>query len=325
MTRGYAMTNVQSEKAFQQRLNKLLEDQNDNNRNYSSRLQEKGVEYAIVLPLLENVLDYDPLEDIKYEFSSEHVYDQRFDFLLDDRIVLETKALGNPLTKDVIDQITRYISKNDEISYGILTNGLIYDFFVQRTYIQNVANKGQDIIGAKKNVYNVLTLEAGDERFFEVVRLFSKSSYQATFEAISKYVFKQIVPTPGKDPIIVSDKKLNEYIKENIRSTLDFKKGYYLDQIRKGELEPDTKLCYKDDFIGIEAHVQSDGTILIPKGSVKVDANKIMEDGTFRPLLNNLQKWFDQDRIFYDPKDIFREASGKQKIFNKDWYLEICS
>ena len=86
------MSNAQLQKIFQQRLNKILDDQDKDSPVYSGKLREKGVEYSIILPLLETILNFDPIDDIEYECNSNQVHGQRFDFLLDGCFVVESKS-----------------------------------------------------------------------------------------------------------------------------------------------------------------------------------------------------------------------------------------
>ncbi len=312
------MTVVQGEMAFKQRLNKILEDQETNEPAIPPRLQEKGVECTILVPMFEYLLGYDPVDDIQYEETSTEVFHQRFDFLLDHRFVVESKALDSPITKREVEQISKYIAQNDEINYGMLSNGLEYVFLVQKSFIENVANSGEAIVGATRPVYNVLTVSATDDKFLEIMSLFSRSSYHEVFTAIAKYVFRQLVPKKGPTSPIASDRDLDEYIKDLIEQKMDFKRGYYLDKIRAGEYVPGQTLKYEDKYISVSVELQPDGTVKLPQGGIRIkDTNAILADGEFKPLINLLTEWYDSEQFFEDPKDIFRKATGKQKVSSK--------
>lgn len=311
------MPTIQGETAYRQRLKAIVDDQSNDNPIFPERLQEKGVEATVLVPLFENLLGYDPVDDIQYEHTSRVVHGQRFDFLLDGRFIVESKPLNTPLTGKVVKQVTDYISKNDDINYGMLSNGIEYVFLVQRAFIERVANEGQPIVGATQNVYNVLKLSADDDRFFEIMPLFSKTSYDEAFKGIAKYAYRQLVPTKGPTTPIVSDRELDKYVKELIEQRMDFKRGHYLDQIRSGKLHPGQELFYKDKYVKFTVEVLPDGTVKLPKKGVQVDANAILSDGEFTPLIGMLTEWHKADQIFEDPKDIFRAALGKSRIGSK--------
>ena len=82
-------------------------------------------------------------------------------------------------------------------------------------------------------------------------------------------------------------------------------------------MKPGDKLFYDDGNVRIEIVVQPDGTVLLPKSSVVVrDMNKILKDRTFKPLLMLVvNQWCNEDSVFEDPRDIFRMAIGKQKLY----------
>ncbi len=317
------MSITQVETVFKQRLKHIVEDHAKDDPTIPERLKEKGVECTILMPLFEDILGYDPVLDIEYELSSSKVHGQRFDFLLDGCFVVEAKALNVLLTGNIIDQIIKYISMNDEINYGMLTNGIQYVFFIQKTFIEKVANSGEEIIGARRSVYSVLTVGAEDDYFVEIMRLFSKQTYDEVFRRIAKYAFRQLVVKKGPKTAIAEDKELDTYIKKLIEKRMDFKQGKYLPKIRSGEYKAGQKLVYKDKYIQITIEVQTDGTVKLPKNGIEVDANAILETGVFKPVLSLIIDWHDKEQSFQDPKDIFRQALGKAKI-SKKYYFKEC-
>jgi hypothetical protein len=311
------MTTLQGGPAFMQRLNVILADQANDPPELPDRLNEKGVECSILIPLFENILGYDPVDDIEYEVTSKKVHGQRFDFLLDGRFVVESKALNTPLTGKVVKQIADYIAQNDDINYGMLTNGIEYVFLIQRAFIERVANDNDPIVGATQIVYNVLTLSADDQHFADIIPLFSKTSYDEAFKAIARYAFRQLVPTKGPTTKIVVDKELDKYVKSLIEEKMDFKRGYYLGRIRSGELASGQQLIYQDKYVSIAVVLQPDGTVRLPKASVIADVNAMLADQEFLALVPLLTEWHGADQVFEDPRDIFKLATGKQKISSK--------
>jgi hypothetical protein len=292
------MPTIQSDTAFRQRIKSIIADQANDPPILPDRLKEKGVEYTILVPLFENLLGYDPVDDIEYELSSRKVHGQRFDFLLDGKFVVESKALNTPLTGNIVKQVSDYIFFNDDINYGMVSNGLEFVFLIQRSFIEKVGNAGEPIVGATQNVYNVLTLAADDERFFDIIMLFSKTSYDEAFRAIAKYAFRQLVPTKGPTTPIVPDRAIDQYVKGLIEEKMDFKRGFYLNRIRAGELIAGQKLRYADKYVTITVTLQPDGTLGLPRGAVEVDANAILKDGEFKPLIGLITEWHDADQIF---------------------------
>lgn len=73
--------------------------------------------------------------------------------------------------------------------------------------------------------------------------------------------------------------------------------------------------------IGVRVH--PDGTGTLPKGSVEVDANAIVTDGEFKPLMGLLTDWHDVDQLFEDPKDIFRLGLGKERVQGRHEFSQV--
>lgn len=311
--------NPQAEKAIRQRIAKLTENES-NTQYYRNRLSEKGVECAILMPLLEHVLDFDPLDDIEYEITSREKFGQRFDFLLDSRFIIEAKSPSSLLDSKTLQQSVEYISGNQDINYGVFTNGWSYIFLIQRTFIEKIANNGNELIGLPKQVYEVLKLDLNDPNFMDIFTLFSKTSYDETFRSIARYVYRMFVPTKGPMPVIVSDKILDEYIKKLISEKINFKKGYYLRDIQKGKVNPGDRFAYDDGNVRIEIVVQADGRVLLPKEGVKIkDLQKLVDNGEFPKLIEKFRSWYTEDQKYDDPKQILWEATGKHHLVGKKY------
>ena len=308
------MTEAQRLYTVRQRLERVRKDLESSDPELPNRLNEKGVECAILVPLFEDVLGYDPITDIEYESTSTQNHGQRFDFLLDHRLLVETKSLTTQLSDRAIAQISEYIGLNDEISFGIATNGVEYALLMERHFIEKKANQGEPIVGAVKNVYHIFTIDSGEEKFYEIMDLFNRTSYEQSMVAVAKYVLRQLVPSKGPHAYIFRDRELDQRIKDKIEKQMDFSQGVYLQQIRSGELKPSQELFFSDEYVKVTVILEADGSVTLPKGGIEVDANKILTDRKYLPLLEKLTDWHSQEQRFKDPRDILREASGKKRI-----------
>lgn len=308
------MTEAQRLYTVRQRLERVSKDLDSESSTLPNRLNEKGVECAILVPLFEDVLGYDPVEDIEYESTSTQNHGQRFDFLLDSRLLVETKSLTTRLTDRAIAQISDYIGLNDQIAFGIATNGIEYALLMERSFIEKKANQGEPIIGAVKNVYHIFTIDSSEEYFYEMIDLFNRSSYEQSMIAVAKYVLRQLVPSKGPYTAIFQNRELDQIIKDKIEEQMDFTQGVFLQQIRSGELRPEQRLVFSDEYITVTVVLEPDGSVYLPQGGIEVDANKILADGKYLPVLEKLGDWHTEKPRFKDPRDILREASGKKRI-----------
>ncbi len=316
-----------TEKNIKSRLDFLRKDQSDENKEsyLSNRLKEKGVECSIIIPIFETILDFDAMLDIKYEESSLEKNNQRFDFLINDDFVIEAKSLGTVLSTQV-KQMKKYISGNDRINYGILTNGWHYAVFIQKSFIEIIANEGKSIPELKQQkVLNVLTLSLDDDLFFDKIKIFSKNIYKESFKKIARFVFSCVVPKRGKSPSIHEDRDIDKKLQEEIKEKVSIKKGAYYDQIKNGELKVGDKLIYKNDEIQIEIIIEENGIIRLPKDGAKIlDMSKVIENGKYKPMVELvIGSWHESDSLYEDPKDIFRGALGKQRISDRYIFKKV--
>jgi hypothetical protein len=307
------------ESGLKQRLKRIVEDEQSENPQFRGKLNEKGIECSILIPIFEIFLGFDALEDITYESASANRNDQRFDFLIDNRFLVEAKRLGANLA-DIKKQIVDYIITNDRINYGLLSNGYNFSFYIQKSYIKKYLGPHEEIhVPIKRDVLPVFTISIDDEYFEPIIRLFSKDTYIEHFERIARYVLSRY--NNGKVSKITGDRDLNEKIKELIREEVDPKAGYYLNDIKANRIKQGDILAYENDNVKIPISVEMDGRVRLSKGSAEIkNMNRTMESA-FRPMIDRiLNSWNEKDHIFDNPLDIIREATGKKKLYKQEQY-----
>ncbi len=135
-------------------------------------LKEKGVEYCVVFPLFEIVLAFDPIEDFIMESYSDSNNNQIFDFVVKSKdegssLIIEAKSFKEKSLKVHENQITRYMKDNDRLPWGILTNGLTWNFYISKKYIEQKFNEGNSISYIKPTVLKIFSLELENEYFFD--------------------------------------------------------------------------------------------------------------------------------------------------------------
>lgn len=285
-----------------------------------SRLHEKGVECAIVVPLLEIVLDFDAM-DIGYEQESTSKHGQRFDFLLEGKFLVECKALGANLDEHR-KQISRYIQGNNEINYGLLTNGIDYQFWIQKTYLEKVAGSDLRHTDAVACILE-LSLQRDNSQFLlDAIRIFSKKSYVQTFEAIASVAGYYAAGSRGKPRNVHEDRKINEELRERIRSAVVVTKGVFYDDVVNGKLAAGTLLRFADDCVSITVEVTETGTVILRKGGANV-LNMVlaMKEGWEAMIPLAMGKWLEADTEFQDPLELIKIALNRQRLTNKERYI----
>lgn len=202
----------------------------------------------------------------------------------------------------------------------MLTNGDFYEFYIQQEYIlkSNKSGKKPDIpIG--KEVLPVLSVSCEDEEFLDIIKLFSKDTYEEHFDRIAQYVLSRYSKGHGIHKI-TDDKNLNKIIKEKIDKTLNVEKGCYLKEIKNGKLNPGDKLQFENGVVKIVVTVQGDGRVKLENGNANVmDVIKARET-EFKPMIDLIShpennNWY---KTYSDPFDIIRDAINKRKLYHKE-------
>jgi hypothetical protein len=305
---------VTNEASFKQRIGFLKEALEKEGNEIATNLNEKGVECSILIPLLEHILGFDALTDVKYEYTSDKRF-ERFDFLVDNRLLIEAKKLNASLNDNIISQIEKYIKNHDFIKYGILTNGSDYVFFVKKDFIKEFLGAEEKFrVEYDNDVFRVLQISIDGEKFFEIMGEFHKNKYHETFRQIARFVLTLINKT--RITKIVDDKDLNTLLQTMITQCVDVQEGEFLKDIQSGKIKVGQTLKYENDDLCIPVVVMNDGRVKLVKGSINVKNMNNVDSSEFKPIIDLARnEWKTTDVIFNDTKDIIRAAINKQRLY----------
>ena len=299
--------------SFRQRVDNLKDDLSADSSELVQRLNEKGVECSIIIPLFEVLLNFDSMRDIQYEYTSDIRYD-RFDFLIDNRFIVEAKKLNAPLGARVTAQLEKYIAFHENISYGMLSNGSEYAIFIQKSFIKEFLGPNEKFkIQFEREVFHIMTISIFDDKFFEVIKLFSKDTYHEVFSQLARYVLTRINQT--RITKIVDDKSLNKYLYKKIAETMNIQHGAYLKEIQAGKTKPGQKVKFKNDFVTIQVEILNDGRVKLKKGEAKVfDMMKCLAS-EFAPMIDLVRdEWLNEDYVFNSTDEIIKIATGRERL-----------
>lgn len=301
-------------------LRQLIEETPEKFEILKGALHEKGVECAIIIPLIETVLEFDTLYDVKYEHSSEKEYHQRFDFLLCDKFLIEAKPLDTNLDGHY-KQIGKYLSKNENINYGLLTNGIVFQVWVQKAYIESVSKNKLDHSQSVIKVLEVSLSEDTVDLVLDTLTLFKKSIYENSFESIASIAGYYASGSKGKPRILHDKKETDKEIKDKIKDLVSIQKGVYYDDVKNKEISPGDKLQFKNDFVEITVEVTKTGTVILKKYSANiVDLIKAQEAGWKKLIYLITERWSKEDTEFIDPIEIIKLALDTQRLHGKEKY-----
>lgn len=189
-------------------------------------LHEKGVECAVIVPLLEVILDFDALSDVTYEQSSVSHHGQRFDFLIDGKLLVEAKDLGANLDEH-FKQVTTYIQKNTDINYGILTNGIEFQIWVERSFIEAVGNTQLPHTAKVAKVFELSLQNDSVQFILDVFSLLAKGIYEQTFGTVANVAAYYASGSRGRPPVLHNDKTIDEELRNRIRDAVVIQKGVF--------------------------------------------------------------------------------------------------
>jgi len=266
-----------TEQNYRERVAFIVKQHGDAGEPYDTlvaRLKEKGVEYCIVLPLFEAVLEFDAIRDISMELGSQTYSDQRFDFVVKPSdsehysLLVEAKALSEESLKKHQEQIKLYMKSNQEYPWGILTNGYQWQFFLSKKYMEVKFNDGKPVkqMSSKDSVINVLNIDIHSEHFIELMKGMKYGSTSDFWYRIAKYAYMTMVGGKGNRPTVHGNRAINELMISQIREAVEIKSGEYLPAIESGAVNAVSKVVCKNDYLTIEFELDRGGRLILHPG-----------------------------------------------------------
>lgn len=300
--------------------NKGKEENVDDWTELCQRLKEKGTEYCVVFPLFEVVLNFDPLTDFKIEASSETQLDQRFDIIIQDSnkddysLLVEAKALDNKSLKSHEEQMVRYMEKNHDLPWGILTNGIEWNFYMSKQYIERKYNENKEIPYIRKKILKLATLHIYDKNFIPFISAMSKDNLKDFWNRLAKYA--KAVLSGTKKTTIHSTKDINIWISEKIKDEIGMDPGEYFNLIQGGQIKEGEKVVCKNEFLEMVFTLDAIGRLVLGPGQANAtDFNKF--DDECPKGLELFKEWKGSTNTFTDHKQIILALTDKKQVGQK--------
>ena len=252
---------------------------------FSKHIKESGLKSLLIVPIFQEFLGFTSMKHYGFEVAlSEKALAKQpaIDILIDEQMVIETKNfnyLANEKTrKDAEAQTKFYIKpKGDKIEYGILTDGVLWEFFIDTAFISRVSNEGSQVADMNEDIPLCITFDIMNEYFFELLSMFHKDIYQANIKKLSDGILKTIKGTPGgfgwqnlfaKVENTEIQSKCGKFIKQKIEEQFRIKKGEFYDDIKAGKTKEGVLYKIEDQYICLVFKVISNGFIqIIPEQS----------------------------------------------------------
>lgn len=327
---------------IKERLNKLRDSLSDNYSEsvYKNSLKEEGIKAIFIIPILHEFLNFTNIDE--YKFEDIQGDNQNFaDIVLRDNFLFETKRLNllsDPNEKAKAEkQLRRYIKKeNDNIHYGILTDGFLWELFVERKFIEKYANEGNKIAELDdEDVHLCLAFSIADQHFLNLIMMFHKDIYEENFKKIiSRAIVNRATNKPGRVAVrnlfsLIDNTDIEQicgnYVQEQIDKYFRKEKGEFFDDIACGKMNADAKLKYEDEYLYIEVAVQKTGHIKVDPYKCRLNNEKLIEATQKMPTFLNLltKTWPNSatDCIYPSRIDLIKALLDRRRLSKQEEIL----
>lgn len=306
----------------------------DNRDKYAERLKEEGLKSLIVVPILQDYLGFDDIDDYEFEYGKVSNRD-RSDILIRQNFLLELKKfnlLENPQNRRAAErQIIAYLEPDDDIYYGILTDGNYWSLFMEKRYVERFANNSREIAEIEEDIPSVISFSISNEHFWDLLLMFHRECYEDNMQQLARGVLNRARKLRGgiawynlfskvKEPEI--RKVCGDVVKQQIEDTFWIDPGEFFDELKKEKVSLGDRYCYEDDFIRFEVTIEKNGWIKIDSATV-ASKGLVKEALQYYPKREEMIKsWTDDknDNLYKTKIDVIKDLKDSQKLRNQASY-----
>ena len=303
---------------------------------YTERLLEEGIKSLFIVPIFFKYLGFDNIDD--YQFETMPMIDknikERADITIRNKFIIETKKFNLLINKQehtkATEQLLNYLSPEDNFEYGILTDGFTWELYLERTFIEKIANKSKSIKNVQDKIPLCLDFSLKDDDFWDWLCFLHKDVYESNMETLAKGIvniaetkkggvaFHHMFSKLKNQPEIRGNmgKKLSEQLHKRF---IPIKGEYFID-IKEGKFKPGDKLAFdEDEYIKIVVTILEDGRLEIVLSETFMKPGNPKEFLKEYPKFNEyfLGKWLEDpnSKIYIKKIDIFKDIKemGKKK------------
>lgn len=316
----------------------LKESYDTQERDYSDQWKEAGLKSVLIVPLFKNLLEYNPLVDMAFEAKLPSTGGDYLDILLQDSLVIEAKRF-NLLSSDkkrkrARKEIRRYLAPDDNIFFGILTDGISWEFFMERRFIERYGHDGKKIPLIREEIPLCFSFKSFEDGFLDNMRIFHSKGFFRNMKFLAKCIANRALRKPGAPAwhnlfTTLENAQLQKICGDNLKTKIEdtfrYETGEYFEQIRSKEIRVGVKFQWEDKFLRL-------GVIVQPNGAVKVDLNSTFvkpenQHMVLKKYPNIIEKLFhtwvqnEEDCIYATRIELLRDITGKKAIRAQDKFL----
>ena len=213
---------------------------------YQNDLKEEGIKALFIVPLIMEHLGFSNIDDFKFEDVQGS--NQGFaDVVVKENFLFELKKFNLFSDKTELErgekQIKKYIkNEKDKIFFGILTDGVLWELFIDKKLIVTNGNEGNELPELDDDCPLCLSFSIEHEQFLNIIYMFNTEDYENN---VRKYLAKSIVnklqSKGGKYALNNMFYKLEnmdiesicgKYVQDQIDELFKIEKGEFFDQLK---------------------------------------------------------------------------------------------
>jgi hypothetical protein len=313
--------------------------ENDTWFRYQNDLKEEGLKSVFIVPLIMEHLGFSNIDDLKFE--DVQGTNQGFaDIVVKDNFLFELKKFNLFSDQGELEkaqkQIKKYIrNEKDKIFFGILTDGVLWELFIDKKLIIASGNEGIDLPEIDDECPLCLSLNIEDEQFLNLIYMFNSDDYENN---IKKYLVKGIVNKAllkgGKYALNNMFYKLEnmdiegicgKYVQDQVDELFKIERGEYFDQLKNDKTLLNKKIKYEDEYVIVEVEIVQNGHIKAICGNCKIKMEKQIEAFSEYPnFIDSIKLWQQSSDACIYPNRIalYKAIRGSSRLRNQEDILK---
>jgi len=307
----------------------------DNWIKYQVDLKEEGIKSVFIVPLIMEHLGFSNIDDLKFEDVQGN--NQGFaDIVVKDNFLFELKKFNLFNDKAELEraekQIKKYIkNEKDKIHYGILSDGVLWELFIDKKLIIQSGNEGSDLPELSDECPRCLSVNIQNEQFLNIIYMFNVDDYENNIKRyLSKSIVNKLLSKGGKFALNNMFSKLEnmdiegicgKYIQDQIDEVFKLEKGEFFDQLKGDKAILNKKMKYEDEYIILEITIIQNGHVKVNFQNCKIKMEKQIEAFSEYPnIIESLRMWQQSsDACIYPNRiNLYKAIKGNSRTRNQD-------
>lgn len=302
---------------------------------YQDDLKEEGIKSVFVVPLIMEHLGFANIDDFKFEDVQGS--NQGFaDIVLKDNFLFELKKFNLFNDKAELEraekQIKKYIrNEKDKIHYGILTDGVLWELFIDKRLIVQAGNEGSDLPELDDDCPCCMSVNISNEQFLNIIYMFNIEDYENNIKRyLAKSIVNKLLSKGGKFALNNMFTKLEnmdiegicgKYVQDQIDEHFKLEKGEFFEQVKTDKSMLNKKLKFEDEYVILVVSIIQNGHIKVNYQDCKIKMEKQIEAFSEYPnIIESLKMWQQSSEACIYPSRInmYKAIKGNSRLRNQE-------